>query len=86
MAQHWEDREKLKDRVSLEGRVGHVFWLLGVAFAVLGVIGDAADITLGLEPTTWLLLAVAAFVAGIISFIEWAVAWYLKTTDREKEE
>ena len=55
-------------------------------FAVLGVIADAANTSLGLSPMTWLLLAIAAFAASAASFISWAVAWYLKNTEDKKEQ
>jgi len=35
--------------------------------------------TLGLEPTSWFLLAIIAFVAAIVPFVEMTIAWYLKT-------
>ena len=86
MPYHWEDREKLKTCVFREGMLGHVLWILGVIFAVLGVIADATNGTLGLTAGTWLLLAIAAFVAGAVCLIEWAIAWYLKTTETKGEE
>ena len=86
MAYHWEDREKLKTCIFKEGMIGHVLWFLGIIFAVLGIIGDAANINLGLTSMSWFLLAIVAFVAGIIPFIELAIAWYLKSTETKKEE
>ena len=51
--------------------------MLGLVFAVLGVIGEAMNITLGLAPTSWFLLAIAAFVASIPEYLGWAVAAHL---------
>jgi hypothetical protein len=48
---------------------------------VLGIIGDAANATLGLEPMSWFLLAIGAFVAGISFFIGWTAAWSSITTE-----
>jgi hypothetical protein len=76
---HWEDSERIKARVSPEGTMTHVLWLLGALSAALGVISDAANRPIGLESDTWLLLAIALFAASAVSFIEWAVAWYLRT-------
>jgi len=45
---HWENREKMKARIGSEGAVGHICWVLGVIFAVLGIIADVANVTLGL--------------------------------------
>ena len=75
----------MKARIGSEGAVGHICQVLGVIFAVLGIIADAANVTLGLASMPWFLLAIVVLVAGIVSFIEWAVAWYLITTDRKKE-
>ncbi len=55
-----------------------IFFILGLVFTVLGVIGDATNATLGLEPISWFLLAIGVFVAGIPPCIGWAVAVYLK--------
>lgn len=81
MARHWEDREQIKAGIGSAGWMGHVCWFLGCIFAVLGLIGDAVNATLGLEPMTWLLLAIVAFVASIPLFIGWAVAWYLRSIE-----
>lgn len=35
-----------------------VLWFLGIAFVVLGVVSDAMNITLVLEPISWFLLAI----------------------------
>ena len=65
---------------------GGVCWILGLLFAVLGVIGEAMNITLGLQPTSWFLLAVAAFVASIPEYIGWAVAVYLDALKAKKDD
>jgi len=83
---HWEDREKLKANLGSMGLQVHISWFLGVIFAVLGIIGDAANVTLGLEPISWFLLAIATFLASITYFIGWAVSWYLSTTEAKKKE
>jgi len=86
MARHWEDREYLKANIGSGGMAAHACLFLGVLFAVVGVIGDAANMTLGLEPASWFLLAIVAILASITFFIGWAVAWYLKTTETKKRE
>ena len=64
MARDWEDREKMKAKLGSERLVGHICWFLAAVFAMLGIIGDAANITLGLEPISWFLLAIATFLAS----------------------
>ena len=80
MARHWEDKEKLKAGVSGLGLYGHVFWFAGALFALLGVLADILNTSLGLDATTWLLLSVATLLLGTAMFIGWAVAWYLRTS------
>ncbi len=73
------DPEKVKGDLIRCGRAAEICVFLIIPFALLGIIGDAANITLGLEPMSWLLLTVATFLAGIFFRIGWAVSWYLNT-------
>ena len=69
MAYHWEeytDREQIKKGLGQTGLMAHLCWLLGVIFAIVGVISDAIDEPLGLESISWLLLAIVAFASSII--------------------
>ena len=77
MARHWEDREKIRASIGSQGAYGHYLWFAAVLFVILGIIGDAANITIGLSATSWFLLALAAFLASITMFMGWMVAWYL---------
>ena len=73
-----EKRRKELVRAERIGRImGFVFWWLGIVFAVLGVIGEVMNITLGLEPMSWLLLAIVASVVSIPHMIGWALFVYL---------
>ena len=81
-----EDRERIVASIGVAGLWGHVSFFLGVIFAVLGVIGDAANVTLGLEPMSWFLLAIVASVLSIPWFIGLAMAWYLSTTEAKSEK
>jgi hypothetical protein len=82
MTRHWEDREKLETGVGGAGLYGHVFWFAGALFALLGVLADALNVTIGLEATSWLLLSVATLLMGTAMFIGWAVGWYLRSSGR----
>jgi hypothetical protein len=42
-----------------------ICFFLGIIFAVIGVIGEATNLTLGLSSTIWLLLAIASFLVPI---------------------
>ena len=63
-----------------------IFSVLGLIFAVLGIISDAMDATLGLESISWFLLAIGVSVVSIAPCIGWAVAAYLKSTEAKKEQ
>jgi len=84
MARHWENREYLKAGIGKGGMLAHVLGFLGFLFALLGIITDGANISLGLEATSWFLLAVFTMLVGITYFMGWMVSWYLVTTDRKK--
>ena len=73
MPYHWEkpikDREELRPLIRSTGLQGHICWILGVVFAVLGIIAGATNTALGLGPIAWLVLALVAFVAGIPAWL-----------------
>ena len=84
----WNDREKILAAGGGWMMMGHVCVFIGIAFLLLGVISDAINATLGLEPTSWLLLAIAALVFGMPAFIGWHSALHLDAIEakRKKEE
>jgi len=81
---HWENRKKMSD-VRGMGLWGHVGWCIAVIFAVIGIIGDAANVAVGLEPMSWLLLAIFAILASMPYFLALALAWYLRTTEAKNK-
>ena len=82
----WNDREKLLAAGSGWALMGHIFYLIGVAFLLLGVIGDAINMTLGLEPTSWLLLGIAAILSGMPAFIGWHSAVHLDAMEAKSKK
>ena len=76
-AKPFKDREEARAALNPMGLMGHVSSWLGIAFAVLGVISGAMNIAIGLTAIQWLVLAIVAFVAGIPSWLTWAVALHL---------
>jgi hypothetical protein len=76
-AKPFESREEAMKTLDQMGAMFHVCYWLGIIFAVIGVIGDAANITLGLSSTIWLLLAIISFLALIPMLVTWAVALHL---------
>ena len=85
-AQPFKDRKELKATLNPMGLSFHICWFLGAIFAVLGLIAGAMNSALGLEPTHWLLLAIAAFLAGIPMLVTWAVALHLLGTESSTEK
>jgi hypothetical protein len=84
MPYRWEDRHGAKEGVRQLGLMGHAVLLLGVVFALLGIIADAACMKLGLSATSWLLLSIAAFACAITFFVSWGVCWYLSLQEPQK--
>ena len=78
MQYHWEkpikDREELRPLIRSTGLQGHICWILGVVFAILGIIAGATNTALGLGPITWLLLALVVCVAGIPAWLSLMMA------------
>jgi hypothetical protein len=80
----FQSRKELKQALNPMGFGFHISYWLGILFAIVGVIGDAVNITLGLESISWLLLSIAAFLAGIPMLTTWAVAQHLLGMKIEK--
>jgi len=68
------------------GIVGSVATLLGVAFAIVGIISEASRTLLGLIPTSWYLLAIASLVFSLGCWLGWAVGIYLQAREMESKE
>ena len=85
MEKHWWDGKRAVRMAGAWAMWGGACWILGLVFVILGVIGDAVNATLGLEPASWFLLAIAAFVASIPCYLGWAVGVYVETKSKEKK-
>ena len=81
----WEKRKQMSD-VRVAGLWGHTGLFIAVIFAVIGIIGDAANVAVGLEPMSWLLLAIFAILASIPFYLALGLAWYLRTTEAKSKE
>jgi hypothetical protein len=73
----FESHEEMKSALSPMGLMGHVTLFLGMIFAILGIIADAANTALGLEATSWLLLALVACVIGTPAWLTWGISMHL---------
>ena len=62
-----------------------VFWFFGIAFIVLGVVSDAMNITLVLEPVSWFLIAIFFGLSATVSWIAWVLAVHLEAIKAKDE-
>jgi len=68
------------------GIMGSIATWLGVAFAIVGIIGGASDTVIGLHPTYWFLLAIASLIFSVGCWLGWAVGIYLHARETESKE
>jgi hypothetical protein len=79
----FKNREHVLAEIKLCARAAGVFKLLSYLFAALGVISDASNFTLGLEPMSWFVLAIFASVGGIVPTMHVVVAKHLLGIEAE---
>lgn len=82
----FKDREEVKKDIRLCAWVGSIVTFCSLGFAALGVIGDALNITLGLESMSWFLLAIVAALSAIVPNMRSSVAKHLYGIESEKKE
>ncbi len=82
-----KDREEVKAEIRDCGLTAAIFTYACFIFTALGVIGDAVNITLGLESISWFLLAIIAGLNAIYGHVRFTVARHLLgiETIRRKE-
>jgi hypothetical protein len=76
--ERWSSGEQAQRMKGMWVMLGGLCWTLGFIFAILGVIAEAIDTTLGLTPMSWYLLAIALFAGSIAWYIGWAVGLLYK--------
>jgi hypothetical protein len=92
MMEMWTGPEFTKRNRGRMGIMGSVAALLGVAFAIVGIIGEARIISgasntlLGLYPSSWYSLAIASLVFSLGCWLGWAVGIYLHAKETETTE
>ncbi len=86
MGDSWKSHKFILGKGNLWAMWGGAFFILGAIFAILGIIADAINDAIGLEPTSWFLLAIALFVGAISCYIGWAVAVYIDAIEAKKKE
>ena len=78
----WTIKKEIVDGIGSSGAFGHAFWFLSIICAIIGIISDLGNWTLGLKVMYWFQLAIVLGILSISIFIGWAVAWYLKNTEK----
>jgi hypothetical protein len=83
MMESWSEPDfTIRGRVRFGMMGGFGTWL-GVISAILGVIGDATNTTLGLESMSWFLLAIASLLFGLSCWLGWVFGLYLHVKEKE---
>ena len=80
------DPKWIATTAGLQANWGASLWILGFIFAILGIIADATNGTLGLTMMAWFMLAIVFHLAGLSYWIGYALAMYLKSKEAKKEE
>ena len=82
----FKDQEEVKKEIEQFFSVGLFDSCLGVIFVIIGIITDALDITLFLEPTSWFLLAIFFAVLSIWPIMKSTVAKSLYGIESESKQ
>lgn len=82
----FKSRVEVKKDIRLCAWMGETVTFISIGFAVLGVIGDAMNITLGLESMSWFLLAVWAGLLAIIPNMRSVAAKHLYGIESESRK
>ena len=81
----FKNREEVKAEIRRCGNVGDIVSIASLIFAALGVIGDALNITLGLESMSWFLLAIVAGLNAIMPTMHKVVGKHLYGIEAESK-
>jgi hypothetical protein len=84
--QPFKNREHVKAEIRRCALASSLGMLLGFLFAALGIISDALNITLVLEPISWFLFAIFAVVGAIVPTLHLVVAKHFLGIEAESEK
>lgn len=82
----FQNREDVKHEVKLCSTVATVFQLLSLLFAIIGIIGDVLNITLGLGTLSWFLLAIILGVSSVLPSMHAVSAKHLLYMSENRRE
>jgi len=81
----FKDREEIKKEIRVWFNISLVLECLGLLLALIGIIADALDRTLGLETMSWFLLAIFFSVSAAAPLVKSAVAKSLYGIESESK-
>ncbi len=84
--QPFKNREHVKAEIRRCALASSVGMLLGFLFTALGIISDALNITLVLEPMSWFLWAIFAGVTAIVPTLHLVVAKHFLGIEAESKK
>ena len=84
--QPYKNREHVIAEIRRCAMAGSVSSYLSFLFAAIGIIGDALNITLGLESMSWFLLAIVASLHAIVPHMHLVVAKHLLGIEAESKK
>jgi hypothetical protein len=84
--QPFKDREHVKAEIRRCAWAGSVFAVISFLFAALGVISDALNTVLVLQPWSWFLLAIFASLHAVVPEVHVVVAKHLLGIETEGKE
>jgi hypothetical protein len=84
--QPFKSREHVIAEIRRCAMAGSVSSYLSFLFAAIGIIGDALNITLVLQPMIWLLLAIFASLHAIVPTIHLVVAKHFLGIEAESKK
>jgi len=82
----FKDREEVKADIRMCDYAAAVCSIVGIILAAIGVIGDALDIALILEPNSWLLLAIFAGLGAMMTHLNYLMARHLYGIESERKK
>ena len=72
------DPKYIANTANTKANWGAALWILGFIFAILGIVADAMNGTLGLTMMAWFMLAIVFHLAGLSFWMGYGLALYLK--------
>lgn len=82
----YKDWEEVKNIINKCSIACAFLAILGLIFALVGIIGDALDITVILESSNWLLLAILFVIASFMPFLNSIMAKHLYGVESERKK